>query len=557
MDRRSVVSALQRTAFAEEVLGGPPEGFPPLDPEAVAGLAWALRSLEGDIVTLHAEGALGRLSGMTLPALSVVDDVLGGRPAPRLVALERALPAGLLELHSLKGLGPKKVRRLWQELGIESLGELEYACRENRLLQLKGFGDKTQQSLLQQIEERQATSGLLRRDHALALVVPVLSKLRASGARAELAGDLPRGLELVEQLTVVTTAPPPAPPSEPSTSDAARRVTVVAGVAPTRFGATQLRATASAGFFARLQAAAAARGIDLSELEATEEDGVFAALGFLPSAPEQRHDHSPLIEVGRARPPLVQRKDLRGALHNHTTASDGADDLEAMRGVARARGLAYLGISDHSQSAVYAHGLSAPVLAEQRATIQRMNADGSDSSACVLLSGVESDILADGTLDYADDVLASCDVVVASVHQRYGQKGRVYEDRVQRAAAHPAVHVIGHPTGRLLLSRAPVDYDVAVLLASCAMSGCAVELNANPARLDLSARWLHEAKERGVLVSIAADAHAVAELDNLEHGVALARSAGLGPEHVLNTRTLPELRAWLLQRTARALSAAR
>ncbi|MCZ7685635.1 MAG: PHP domain-containing protein [Sandaracinaceae bacterium] len=325
------------------------------------------------------------------------------------------------------------------------------------------------------------------------------------------------------------------------------------------FGARALWLTASEAHLAALAARARERGLTLDEgglrdasgalVSCAEEDDVYRALELHPTAPERREPGVPLVEVGKARPRLVTRADLRGALHNHTVASDGTATLEAMREAAAARELAYLGISEHSHSAFYARGLDGERLVAQAREIAALN---ERPGSCVVLSGVESDILKEGELDYGADVLSEVEVVVASVHRRHAQTPEQMTARMVAAAKNPFTDVVGHPTGRLLLGRAPSEYDVAAFLDACAASGCAVELNANPHRLDLNEGHLTMAKERGVLVSIAADAHSVDELDNLEHGVTIARRAGLTPDDVLNARPLEALRAWLAARRERA-----
>jgi len=313
-----------------------------------------------------------------------------------------------------------------------------------------------------------------------------------------------------------------------------------------RLGWEALRGTASEAHLALLQARAAERGVDLDAADAPTEDAVYGALDLVPTPPERREPGVPLVPAGTAAPPLLRREDLRGAIHNHTTASDGSHSLAQMRAAATARGLAYLAITEHSESAFYARGLDAERLAEQAAAIAELNADGTGEA--VLLRGVESDILEDGGLDYPDDVLAELELVVASVHRRFSQDRAAATARMVAAARHPRTTVVGHPTGRLLRGRDPNDFDMAALLDACAESGCAIELNGNPQRLDLSAEHLGMAKERGVLVSVAADAHAVHELDFLDYAVDVARRAGLGPDDVLNTRPLEDLRRWLAAR---------
>ncbi|TNF35252.1 MAG: PHP domain-containing protein, partial [Deltaproteobacteria bacterium] len=322
-----------------------------------------------------------------------------------------------------------------------------------------------------------------------------------------------------------------------------------------------LRATGAAAHVAALEAHAAEQGAlfgpvglyrGSERVPCPEEAGVYAALGLHPTAPERREEGVPLLALGKARPRLLRREDLRGALHNHTTASDGVHGLTVMRDAARLLGLGWLGVSEHSQSAAYAGGLEPAALERQLAEIARLNGD---DAGCTLLTGVESDILRDGELDYADALLARLDVVVASVHTRFRQTPEEMTRRMVNAASNPWADVIGHPTGRLLLGRPASEYDVEALIDACAASGCALELNANPQRLDLGPRYLAMAKERGVKVSIAADAHSAPALSHLDFGVTVARRAGLTPEDVLNGLTLPELRAWLAPRKARAAAA--
>ena len=531
MGRRAASEALSELVFAAELLGA----ACPIDVDAkvVSGLAWNVRGTE--------VAALSRLAGMTPELVALVDDALHDREPGLLADIKKLLPGGLFELRRVKGLGPRKVQRLWKDLGIESLGELEYACRENRLTTLDGFGDKTQAAILDQLHALARDAGLLRRDHAAALAVDVVEGLRAAGARVELAGSLRRGCELIDEVVVVTS-------KEPTTAPPARVRVVVAE--PGRFGLTLLLATGSVSHVEALRDRADARGLDLNTLDGDDEDSLYAQLGLWPVPPEQREAGAVLVEVGHARPELITRQALRGALHNHTTASDGVDDVLTMVKAAGARGLQWLGISDHSEAAAYAHGLDAKRLRAQREELRA--ADGVDGVR--VLAGVEADIMKEGHLDLDDEALSSLQVVVASMHQRYGLRGAPMTDRLVRAAKHPLVDVIGHPTGRLLLSRPPADFDVSALLQACKQSGCAVELNANPARLDLAEQWLREAKDLGVLISIAADAHAADELDNLDHGVALARRAGLCVDDILNTRSADDVLAWVVNRRAQALA---
>lgn len=546
--RREIVQTFERLAFAAELLEDPRA-------RSYGQAAWALRNVEGDIAKKRESGELAKLRGIGKGALTIIDEVLAGERPAALVRLEEQLPAGLFEIRRIKGLGAKKVSTLWKELGITSIGELEYACKENRLIELKGFGKKTQANILVQIEEIARNEGLMRRDRARALLEPYVAALTAhSGVSKALAvGEYRRGFEVVRELEVLVAGDDVDEALVQTAGARPPEVSIEVHVAPLdRFGVRALMLTASEAHLELLRARAAERGVSLESIAGADESDVYRALGLVPTEPERREPGVPLVVKGKARPRLVTRADLLGALHNHTVASDGTATLEEMRDAALARGLSYLGISEHSISAFYARGLDAARLREQVECIRELNEEG---SPCVLLAGIESDILADGSLDYEDAVLAELEFVVASSHRRHSQTPAQMTARMVTAAKSPWTTVIGHPTGRLLLGRAPSEYDMEAFLDACAENGCAVELNANPHRLDLNEHHLAMAKERGILVSIAPDAHSVAELDNLDYGITIARRAGLTPEDVLNARPLEELRAWLDARRARAAAA--
>lgn len=574
MNHAAVLDALSRLSFAYDFLGEHP-----MRARAFANAARTLKKLP-DLAEAHARGELADLPGVGPGVLEIVSGVLAGTPPPALAEATGRVPPGLFDVARIKGLGPKKVRALHDSLGVTSVAELEYAVNENRLLALPGFGPKTQAGLVDALAALRARAGRLRLDQGLAAAARERARLAALPGvrRVALAGDLRRGLEVVTDVVLVARVDHPdehalaaALAARPGEADGLCHLAYADpdGV-PVRlvicpfddlFGLILLRATGSAAHVAALEAHAAAQTLTFGpiglfaggdRLPCHAEDDVYAHLGLIPTAPERREADTPLLAVGKARPRLVRREDLRGALHNHTTASDGVHSLEAMRAAAAALGLAWLGISEHSQTAAYAGGLDAAALAAQREAIARLNAD---RGAVTLLTGVESDILKDGALDYPPDVLAALDAVIASVHTRHRQTHDEMTARMVAAAHNPFTDVIGHPTGRLLLGRPASDYDVAALLDACAASGCAVELNANPQRLDLSAEHLAIARERKVLVSIAADAHSADALSHLDYGVTIARRAGLTADDVLNARDLDALTAWLAARKARARAA--
>lgn len=555
MSRRAVVDVLERLAFAAELLGD-------RRARSWSSAAWAIRNLDGDLVEMRDSGELANVRGVGRGTLQVVDDVLAGRKPEALSRAEALLPRGLFAIRRIKGLGPKKVKRLYEELGVQTLGELEYACRENRLVDLAGFGSKTQQKILAQIAKVEASLGRVRRDQAQRVLEPAVAALEAHADRAAIVGEYARGFELVRDLEVLVQAEAgqEAPLREVlERATPPEREVLMHRAEPGAFASCAVWHTSSDGHASALAARALELGMTFDDgglrdetgapLTCADEEAVYRALELVPTAPERREDDVPLVREGQAGPRLIAREDLRGALHNHTVASDGSATLEQMQQAARERGLEYLGISEHSHTAFYAKGLDAERLLAQVTAIDALNVDAD----CRLLSGVESDILEQGELDYPDAVLGELDLVVASVHKRFKHTAAERTARMIAAARHPYTDVIGHPTGRLLLARDPSELDMEALLDACAESGCAMELNANPHRLDLNVEHLSMAKARGVLVSIAADAHATRELDHLEHGVAIARRAGLEPGDVLNTRSAEELETWVAERRARAL----
>jgi len=533
-------------------------GEHPMRARAYTNGARIIRKLGKGVRAAYYDGELGKIRGIGKGLLGTIGAVLEGRPVPQLAELEERIPAGLFETRRIRGIGPSKIRALWHELGLTTVAEIEYACNENRLVDLKGFGPKTQETVLASIAAMREGREGLRQDQAQEGARAALQRLEAEGIRAALVGDVRRGTEIATSVDLLVLG-------DEAVQDRAGKllagegtvpVTVTGCADPSLFAVHTLLATGTSGHIEALAARAGERGGSLDAeglfldsgmgphlVDCEDEDAVYAALGLHPTPPARREPGVPLVGVGVARPRLLRREDLRGALHNHTTDSDGIHGLEEMRAAATAAGLEYLGISEHSRTAAYAGGLPVDRLLDQVQRIAAMNdARGDDA---VLLTGVESDILRDGGLDYPDEILAALQVVVASVHTRYSADPDAMTARMCAVARNPFTAVVGHPTGRLLLGRPASPYDVEAFLDACAEGGCAVELNANPQRLDLDEVHCAMAKERGVLVSISPDAHSAQALSHLDHGVVIARRAGLGPDDVLNCMPLGQLEAWL------------
>lgn len=440
---------------------------------------------------------------------------------PELKTLLEKTPSGVIELLGIKGLGPKKVRQLWQELQIESPGELLYACNENRLITLKGFGDKTQAQVKQALEFNEANR---HKFHYAALVPYVdqwMNVLLKEGKKVALTGQMARRLEVIEQVQVLTlegtevNVPANFPiPVDVQFSTAAD------------FGRRQLELSASSDHLEQLNFSHLQKG------EADTEEGAYQKLGLPFIAAELREG---LGEVALAKnnqlPELIQLSDLKGTLHNHTTWSDGVHTLAEMADQCIENGLTYFGVCDHSKSAFYANGLSEERVMAQHREIDALNAT---YTGFKILKGIESDILGDGQLDYGEELLKTFDFVVASVHSNLRMSEEKATARLIKAIENPYTRILGHPTGRLLLARPGYPIDHKKVIDACAANGVSIELNAHPYRLDIDWRWIPYCREKGVMISINPDAHHKDGLKDMQWGVVAARKGRLTREGCLN-----------------------
>jgi DNA polymerase (family 10) len=474
--------------------------------------------------------------------------------------LLNAIPPGLPEVLKVKGLGTKRTRRLWQELGITSLDELESAAEADRITSLSGFGAKTQANILENVQQLRAYESQWRLADAWSAAAPVLETLRGLEAveRAVPTGALRRGCETVEEIALLAATDAPAAVRDGLADYVEADVTAADGVLTTplpdgaplrlhlttaaRFGTDWWRTTGSAAHCAAFEAEYGAPGPH------PDEDALFAAAGLSPIPPELRENSDELDAAARdALPDLLTVEDLRGSLHNHSTYSDGAASLRTMAEAARDLGVDYFGICDHSQSLQIAQGLAPDEVRRQHEEVQSINEAlaGGDGASVRVFHGIESDILKDGSLDYDDEVLSLLDFVVASVHTGFNMTEDEATTRVVRAVENPHTRILGHPTGRLLLVREGYPLDHERVIEACAEHNVALELNANPYRLDLDWRWVRRATDRGVLISINPDAHATDELEYVRWGVRVGRKGWLTAEHCLNAKSLPAFVDWL------------
>lgn len=443
-------------------------------------------------------------------------------------------PEGIQEMLTIRGFGPKKVKAVWDGFGITTVGQLLYAINENRLVELKGFGAKTQESLKQKLEFHQRSRGQFLYRTLDTVATELLERLRKQFPKAVFArtGDLRRCAPTLSRIALLSTlAPATAPEIEGFTEGAqsAHYTDFTVDGYPLRlyhtsaenFGSKQFRYTGTAEF---LEAFVAANpGLDFQGC-ATEAE-VFTKAGSHPIPPELREDGTYVAAAKKGPlPELISTNDIRGVVHTHSTYSDGIHSLRQMAEAARDRGYAYLAISDHSRTAVYAGGLSVEKVQKQWAEIDALNAE---LAPFRIYKSIESDILADGSLDYPDEILAGFDLVIASVHSGLNMDKEKATERLLTAIRNPHTTILGHPTGRLLLSRAGYPIDHRRVIDACAEHGVVLELNANPYRLDLDWRWIPYALEKGVKISINPDAHAMSGIDDIHYGVLAARKGGL------------------------------
>lgn len=555
LDRRTAGRTLRQIADLLEVTGGNAHRA-----RAFANAARAVERAEGDLGELVASGEVLQLRGVGRGTAAVLEELAAGKQPAALEELIASTPPGVRELLTVPGLGPKKVRSLWCDLGVAGVGELEYACRENRLIELPGFGVKTQERLLEALTfaKKSRARRLVHEAWAGADDLKAMLENRLPReVRVDVAGELRRRCETVGSLELVVTsadeeevgrvlrgAVEGVTHSGPGLWDGEAEGGFPVRVRVARLAeasAALLWMTGSAGHLRALAERAEAMGLSLREdglWHGTERIGgegemaIYEALGCWWIPPELREDGDEVAAaVGGSAPELVTIDDLLGALHNHTTDSDGAASVWDMALAAGARGWAFFGVADHSPTARYANGVDADRLRRQWVQIDEINAAGGMPR---VVKGLEADILPDGSLDIPHGCGDGLEYVVASVHSSFKMDPQEQTRRLVKAAEHPACRVLGHPTGRLLLARPGYELDLEQVLVACAENGVAAEINASPYRLDLDWRWARHALQLGVRLIVNPDAHSPEGLDDLRWGVAVARKAGARRRDLVN-----------------------
>ncbi|MFX1674968.1 DNA polymerase/3'-5' exonuclease PolX [Paraburkholderia sp. A2WS-5] len=547
------------------------QGSNPFRVRAYRNAARSVSEYARNVRTMVAEGADLR----TIPAIGddlalKIQEIVRTGTCAMLAKLRTGMPSAVTALLRIPGLGPRRVRKLYEHLHVQSLQELERAAAEGRIHQLPGFGKQTEAQILAHIQARLDKARRFPFVQASQRAEPLLAWLAASPQveRVEAAGSLRRLRDTVGDIDIVASARDPAAVTgrfvgyedviEVLAHGPTRASVVLRGglqvdlrvVEPASFGAALVYFTGSKAHNVALRRLGQERGLKINEygvfradtrIAGETEESVYAAAGLCWIPPELR-ENAGEIDAARtgALPALIARADLRGDLHAHTAASDGRASLHEMALAARERGLSYLAITDHSKRLAMAHGLGAARLAAQIDEIDGLNAQ---LTGITLLKGIEVDILEDGSLDLPDAILARLDLVVGAIHSHFDLPRERQTERILRAMDHPCFTLLAHPSGRLIGSREPCDIDMLRVVRKAQARGCFLEINAQPERLDLTDTACRMAKDHGVLVSIGSDAHSMAGLDDLSLGVNQARRGWLEKADVLNTRPLAKLRA--------------
>jgi len=546
--------------------------------------ARALTQLEGDFKALVESGGLADVRGIGDSMRAKIETLVRTGRLPQLEELRAAIPVGVRQMLRVQGLGPKKVKALYEELKIDGLDALKAACEADQIAGLKGFGKKTQENILNGLRFIDQAGQRVRIDRAFPLGMALLEQVAKfpGVVRSALCGSLRRRKETIADIDLLVSSADPKPIMDAFvtlphvlqvTGHGDTKSSVVAGLAldgakivmnadlrvvpDDMFAFALLYFTGSKEHNIRLRQRAIDRGWSLNEYALTgkkkapscrAEEDIYKALGLGYVPPELREDTGEIEAAEKdALPKLVDATDIRGVFHNHTTYSDGTASLEQMALACRNLGFEYFGVGDHSQSLKVARGLTPASVRKQHKEIDAFN---SRNLGVHVFKGTECDILEDGSLDYPDELLKSFDYVVVSVHTLFGLPMEQMTARVCKALTHPATTMLGHATGRLLLQREGYKIDLEEVLKVAARHGTMIEINAQPLRLDIDWTYVKRAKALGIPIVINPDAHSEAELELYAYGVDVARRGWLEKADVFNTRPLVHVMKELERRRA-------
>ena len=532
-----------------------------------------------DIIQITKDGKLGELKGIGKALASKIEEIVETGKLTYLDELKLEFPDTFFDLFEISNLGPKKIKKLYDNLQIDSIDKLEASCKNNEISKISGFGKKSVEAILESISFRKSNSKFFRTGDIAPIAESILEFLRQlpQTSQAEIAGSYRRGKEIVHDIDfIVATKLPVEIINEftemPEVAQVISKGKTKSSVRLNNGLQCDLRAVKNSEFpFAlnyftgskahnvKMRSLAIKNGYSLNEYALnsktkTNEDAIndesdlYKALGLSFIHPALREDQGEVEAAEDASlPNLIQIENLKGTFHNHTTASDGKNSLSEMAEAATDLGLQYLGISDHSKSSVQANGLSDEELLQQVKEIKDFN--DRNNNELTIFSGVECDILKDGSLDYNESVLSQLDYCIASVHSSFSLTENEMTKRVIKAIESPHVTMIGHLTGRLLLLRKPYDINVSKIIDACAKNNTIIEINANPRRLDMDWRWWKKAKDKGVKCSINPDAHKIEHFQYLHFGVNIAQKGWLESSDVVNCLPVDEIKKLLKQKS--------
>lgn len=503
----------------------------PFKIKSLLNASFRVDKLETDLHSLsHQE--IEKVEGIGKSIAAKIDELNQTGTTVELQELFSKVPVGVIQMMDVKGIGPKKVAMLWKNLGIESPGELLYACNENRLVELKGFGEKTQSAIKKSIEFSLSNQGKYLYAEIEEEAQGILSELQTKYPQEQFSyvGSFRRKCEIIEQLDLLTTK------EDLQTDEITFNVPVALEIklaTAQNFGSELFNLSASDEFLAAFN-----HKYGLIEQNASEEE-IFSKnrLPYInPSLREKVHVIT-MAEQGKINE-IVQANDITGIFHVHTKYSDGASTIKDMAAAVQAKGMHYIGITDHSRSAFYANGLTAERVLQQHQEIDTLN---KTFAPFKIFKGIESDILNDGSLDYEDEILKQFDFVIASVHSVLKMDIDRATSRLIKAIENPYTTMLGHMTGRLLLSREGYPLHTQKIIDACAAHQVIIELNANPYRLDIDWRFIMSCMEKGVQISINPDAHSIAGLNDVQYGLYVAQKGLLTKEMCFNAKSLTEI----------------
>lgn len=488
--------------------------------------------------------------------------------------LSAKTPEGIIEMMQLSGFGPKKIRLIWEQLGIENLEDLLLACKENKIAKLKGFGDKTQIKLQEAVEFKMKWRGYLHYREAEHLAEVLIEDLKSlEGVHdVSLTSNARRKVEVIKPLEVLLATDKKAkiiqyvaknevfeldkknsgPLNLKFLHKGLKAEISIIFTSPEHFVNDLFKTTAHPKHLNHPLEGGKTFNSILSERQYNSEEDIYAAAGFPYLVPELREGRWEFDwQKENSIPDLVEMKDLKGILHNHSTYSDGKNSLEEMAQYCKDLGYQYLGITDHSKTASYANGLQEFRVKSQHQEIEELNAK---LAPFKIFKGIESDILNDGSLDYGNDVLESFDFVVSSIHSPLNMDEKTATNRLLNAIANPFTTILGHPTGRLLLQRKGYPINHKAIIDACAEYGVVIEINAHPWRLDLDWRYVRYALDQGVQISINPDAHETNGYHDMYYGLCIGRKAGLTAQETFNAKSVEEITKYFKDRKKAALS---